>query len=221
MTLKFIWNIFICKIPLDAQVKYIKGYKYQGFVSEEQRYKDINQLIGRIQSQQGSVPFMMRINRKRFVAGVKTKELFAKRIIAKWIQEEKRFLIFATSIPQAETLSKHFYHSKTDTEHLEKFQQGKINHLACVQALDEGVNLYNIDCLLIISTDKEIRRLLQKIGRGIRLRPGVPACTVSIVISKDTIEDKWLEENINSKHFDSNKIHIKDYEQSITMLINK
>lgn len=206
------FELHVCKINLDESVRYVKGFKYQKeFITEAQRSIDLNKLIGRIKDEQGRAPFHLLLARKRFLGDLRSKNAYAKKIIKKW--ENKRILIFCTSIKQAEELCPYNYHSKTDSMHLEWFNAKKINHLSAVQALDEGVNLTDVENVLIIGTDAEIRRLIQKIGRAIRLRATTESCKVCVLISKDTQEEVWLSKNIKEFDLPDNKIFI--YEPKI------
>ena len=149
--------------------------------------------------------------RKRALASFLTKEAIAKKVIKKW--QDKRTLIFCSSIEQAERLCQDFYHSQTDDIALERFNKGKIQHLSCVQALDEGVNMTNVENVIIISPDAQIRRL-QRIGRGIRKAENQERCKVCLIVSTNTQEEVWVDNNLKELKLPEDKVKIYHYEQS-------
>jgi superfamily II DNA or RNA helicase len=206
------FEIHLCKVAIDKEKKYLQGFKHQGKVTEDQRNTDINALVGRIVREKGRAPMHILLMRKRALASFLTKEAIAKKVIKKW--QDKRTLIFCSSIEQAERLCQDFYHSQTDDIALERFNKGKIQHLSCVQALDEGVNMTNVENVIIISPDAQIRRLLQRIGRGIRKAENQERCKVCLIVSTNTQEEVWVDNNLKELKLPEDKVKIYHYEQS-------
>lgn len=104
--------------------------------------------------------------RKRFLASVKTN--VAKELIA--TIDGKRFVCFTGSVEQCKELGgKDIVYSaqstKTNTEVLTAFNEGKINQLYAVGMLREGINLHNIDVGMIIQLDNNSRTFVQRSGR--------------------------------------------------------
>lgn len=128
-------------------------------------------------------------NRARFIYNLASKTNAAKSILKDIIGTE-RCLIFAGSIAQAEELCKNTYHSKTTDEALKKFNSKRLNKLACVDALDEGKNIKDLNCGLIVQCKSKVRRLIQRIGRFLR---GTENSTIHLITVKGTQDEKWCQ----------------------------
>ena len=80
-----------------------------------------------------------------------------------------------------------------------------------MRAIDEGHNIVNVQAILIMNLDKEERTFIQRIGRGIRWREdGIPT-KVYLIISKNTMEEKWLAGIIKKENLDEGKIYYYDF----------
>jgi superfamily II DNA or RNA helicase len=102
----------------------------------------------------------------------------------KWLSNEKtdiiksllhslgnyRTLTFCNSIEQSELLGKYCIHSKNKEgiEYLNKFNNGKINHITCVSQLDEGINLHNCQIGIYGILNSSTRLVQQRLGRLLR-----------------------------------------------------
>jgi superfamily II DNA or RNA helicase len=142
--------------------------------------------------------------RNRFLASLKSKTQLAKMCIDKMNNGVKRILVFTGSIEQCnELLGANVYHSKSTNTAYEAFNRKEINILGAVKAIDEGVNIVDLDQSLIVSYDSSSRRLVQRIGRN--LRHGLDGkALIYILCTMDTAEEKWLETILEA--FDRNKI---------------
>jgi|694.fasta_scaffold01179_57 superfamily II DNA or RNA helicase len=117
--------------------------------------------------------------RKRILADHKARSLDI-------IQEHlkgKRYVIFAESIEQLKKLQGEKIHSKLPKEDVEKaikkFNTGKTNVLCTVRMLNEGINLSNIDAVVILSLNGIDVQNIQRRGRSTRgTNPVVYACYV-------------------------------------------
>jgi superfamily II DNA or RNA helicase len=103
-----------------------------------------------------------------------------------------RTLVFAGSIEQCGILcGENVYHSKSTKEPLNKFLSKEISLLGCVKALDEGVNIPDLDQGIIVQVDSNPRSLVQRIGRLVRYREGHVA-KVWILCVQSTVDESWL-----------------------------
>ena len=143
--------------------------------------------------------------RMHLINSLRSKEHAAK-VILKTIPEEDRYLIFAGSIQQAESLCEYRYHSKTDSKHLEMFQKGELNRLSCVEALNEGINIPDVDGSIMVQIRRSDIKLIQRIGRNIRFREGHEA-HIYIIVCKDTQDEVWF--NKASENLDESRIEYK------------
>ncbi|RWZ86759.1 MAG: hypothetical protein EO766_13210 [Hydrotalea sp. AMD] len=210
------YEIRVIMHTLDAKEKYIPGgTKAKPFLTTEaSHYEYLEKQIRRHRMLVAQAPpakkasmeklaMFKTFDRNRFLYNLKSKTELARRCM-KHMLGDKRTLVFCGSIEQAELLLPGAtYHSKSGSEAYSAFNAKKINTLAAVQAVDEGVNIVDLDQLLIVGFDSSDRRLTQRIGRSLRLRPGHKAMII-ILCTQGTAEEKWLEKAI--KGFDPAKI---------------
>lgn len=98
------------------------------------------------------------------------------------------------------------YHSNLDTVEIdgveysgkdlknkvkELYEGGQIDILNTAKALDQGVDIEDIDMSLVCSGTSSILQAVQRTGRGIRAKNGKRACEVNLFI-RDTQSEKWL-----------------------------
>lgn len=203
------YQIHVLKLRLDNKTKYVPGgSKVKRFFQTEQEaydYKD-RQLKVAMYSKSQRVNFM-RIDRMQFVASLQSKTEWARVILSKF-KEEERVLVFGTRTEQVDDLLKgKTYHSKKGNGDFEDFRNGKINKLGVVNAVDEGLNIPNVDILLILQVISNPRQLAQRIGRGTRFRPN-HTTRVYILVVEGTIDEQWLEKALVV--FDQSKVKYHD-----------
>ena len=109
-------------------------------------------------------------DRKKFIAEQKTPML---QRLNKMLEGRRR-IIFCGSTQQAELVSaEHAIHSnikpkKLIQERIEKFQNKETDLLVSMKMLREGMNLENIEVVIIGQLNKETLSFIQMIGRGLR-----------------------------------------------------
>lgn len=191
------FDIKIIEVPLDSTDKYIhvKTKKYDFHTTEAKNYESIDSKIRKIMFSGKTPPKFMFMERMRFLYNLKSKEKIAKKI--KETLKDKRVLLFTGSIEQADRICEYSYHSKSGDEGFNLFKEKKINHLSCVDALNEGHNLPEIDCGIMTKITSNPLTTIQRIGRLVRIREGHKA-TVYIVVSMGTQEQSWLKKAIAS-----------------------
>lgn len=187
------FTIKIIEMFLDNKEKYISGgNKDKPFkTTEAKHYEYISRQIQRIQFSGKEVPKFLYLNRMRFLYNVKSKTELAKKLL-NTIPKSEKTIIFCGSIEQAEQLCSHHFHSKTDDKDLKKFMEDKIKRLSCVKALNEGMNIPNIDTAVIVQVDSNDLNLIQRLGRACRYREGHLA-EIYIISILDTQDEKWVE----------------------------
>lgn len=186
------YNIKVLSVPLEKKIRNVKaGTKKKPFMITE--YKNYEYLCRKIaKSYYSNNPNLAKfasLDRMRFIYNLKSKTDIAKKIINN-LSVDDRTLIFCGSIKQAEELCPYVYHSKTNDKDLIAFQDSKIDQLACVAALNEGMNIPNLDVGIIVQLNSRDLDLVQRIGRLIRYREGHTA-TIYILVSRDTQDEKW------------------------------
>ena len=130
-------------------------------------------------------------------------------------QQTDKVLLFTCNQQQAEAQADHTYHSKNkhSEANLALFNAGKIQRLACVAQLSEGISIANLRVGIIWHAFGNERKAAQRIGRLLRLNPDQTA-TVHLLMYQDTVDEQWVTQALDA--FDPTKISYVDatnYEQ--------
>lgn len=206
------YKIKVIELDLDIKDKYIVGgSKAKPFMQTEKgRYDYLTRLINMKLFSNQTVPKFFYLNRMRFLYNLKSKQNFAKKFLSKL---EGRTLIFTGSIAQAEDLCKYTYHSQRDSEDLNKFLEGKIDRLACVNAGGVGYTYRDVNNFLITQINSNGKGdSTQKIARSLVLQEGYIAC-IYILVVRNTVDEDWLKKVLQD--FDKDKVEYissKNYE---------
>ena len=164
--------------PLTIKtIGFSEKWKYKGYkgplrilCTSKQYYDDISGLI-EWYKQKGMTNAVMK-NLWLHKAGERLKWLAKQKedLVKKLLKNLKNYraLVFCQSIEQSETLGCPCVNSKVGTANLEKFNEGKIKHIASIDMLNEGLN--PIDCKIglfqMINSSQRIS--IQRIGRILR-----------------------------------------------------
>lgn len=205
------YEITVIQYELDDTQKNIEaGGKNKKFMTTAKKmYSYMSSQIDYLKSQGRTPSKFLYLNRMRFLYNLPQKNEIAKFIINNVIKNE-RSLIFCGSIKQSKELCKYNYSSKTDDKHLKLFKNKSINHLSCVDALDEGEDLPDMDSALILKLVSDPRKISQQIGRTIRYRENHKS-KIYIPVAVNTQEEVWLQSSIQD--FDEKKIRYVNYEE--------
>lgn len=186
------FTLQIITIPLDDRRNIVAGGKKKFLTSEVKNYeylsKQIN--IAIFQKHREERIKFLRLNRTRFIYNLPSKTRKAQEILNS-LDKNKKILIFAGSIEQANILCEHRYHSKTNDIDLNRFKSDDIKVLSSVASLNEGHNIQNLDTLLIVQATSSSLQLIQRIGRAIRFREGHVA-EVIVLLAEGTQDEKWF-----------------------------
>jgi superfamily II DNA or RNA helicase len=186
------YKIKVIEMHLDNKDKYVDaGSKTKPFKSTEVNfYSYLNKLLIKMMYANIDATWLI-LKRMRFIYNLKSKTELAKKLLAKLPKEDKT-LIFCGTINQAEELCENSYHSKSkSSKDLEDFMKGKINYMSCVNSLNEGMNIPNIDTAVIVQLNSKELDLIQRIGRICRYREGHLA-TIYIICALETQDEKWV-----------------------------
>jgi len=101
------------------------------------------------------------------------------------------------------------HHSKNKHRqaNLALFNAGKIQRLACVAQLPEGISIPNLRVGIIWHAFGNERKAAQRIGRLLCLNPDQTA-TVHLLAYQDTVDEQWVTQALES--FDLAKISYVD-----------
>ncbi|MDQ2770390.1 MAG: hypothetical protein M3Y54_07815 [Bacteroidota bacterium] len=132
-------------------------------------------------------------------------------------QFAEKVLLFTCNQQQAEEQAAHTYHSKNKNSqaNLDKFNAGRIQRLACVAQLSEGVNIPNLRVGIIWHAFGNERKATQRIGRLLRLNPTETA-TVHLLMYQNTVDEHWVEQALAA--FDPTKISYVDADNILPTL---
>jgi hypothetical protein len=137
----------------------------------------------------------LRLQRARFLGSCESKLKVAKELLMDLGKFDiwNRTLIFCNSIDSAKQICVYNYHSKSTDNSLDKFREGKINVLSCVNALNEGVNLSAVSNILILQANTSDLVMTQRIGRGLRLKANhLEKSKIYILCMQNTIDVDWV-----------------------------
>ena len=211
------YKITVVYTQLNDTLRYIDaGSKSKPFKTTEKKMYDwVTRQIDALEEEvdlsfkKRSLIDTYRRKRMHLINSLRSKE-HAARVILEKLPEEDKYLIFAGSIQQAESLCEYRYHSKTDSSHLQMFQRGEINRLSCVEALNEGINIPEVDGSVMVQIRSSDIKLVQRIGRNIRFREGHEA-NIYIIVCKDTQDEVWF--NKASENLDADRIEYKSIKE--------
>jgi superfamily II DNA or RNA helicase len=215
------YEITVIEVRLDDKEKYIKsGTKDKPFFQTElKKYNYLSLMVKRLMF--SSNPTAKRnlkwkiLDRMRFIYNLKSKTKVAEFLLEEIIPQEERTLIFCGGIDQAEHLNQYSFHSKKKNhEDFDNFKAEKINRLSCVNALNEGHNIPNVDNGLIVQLNSKELNLVQRVGRIVRYRKGHIA-QIYIVCAIETQDEKWVAKALEG--FDKSSIKYTRFEN----LVNK
>ena len=207
------YNITVVECELDNTDKYITAgsatVKFKQ--TEAEQYSYMSKRINALMNMRRQVPVFMFLNRMRLIYNSKSKHIVAKQLADKL---EGRTLIFTGGIQQAEQISEHYYHSKTDRTKLNMFLKGRINTLACVNSGGVGVTYRDVDNLIICQVDSnKSGGTIQKLARSLVLQEGYKA-NIYIIVASNTVDVTWKDKALEELNPDKiTHISYKNYER--------
>ncbi len=200
------YSIKIVQFALNSTDKNVQGGRKGAYfmTTEHQGYAYQDQQVrSSMYGNPALIKFKM-LARMRFIYNLPSKMNLAQEIL-KSIPEDKRVIIFCGSINHANMMCAHRYHSKTTSKDYEDFCAGKINRLAVVQSVSEGVNIPDLDYALLMQVQSESLHTVQKLGRLLRKSDDPDKVGKAIILEAvGTQDSKWVSNSIAG--FDPSKI---------------
>lgn len=190
------FKITVIYTQLDETTKNVEaGNKTKRFyTTEKESYRWVNNKINMSEFLGNKNNKNLLLKRMKLIYNLKSKEQVARKIINS-LDGNDRTLVFCGSINQANNLSEHRFHSKSGKSSLTKFSNKEINLLSCVNSLNEGANLPDVDKAIIVQLNSNEKDLIQRIGRVVRYREGHLA-HIYIICAKDTQDEVWLQKSL-------------------------
>ena len=200
------YEITVVNVPMERELKEIQcGKPPKTFMQTE--YGNYNYLHEQAERYMSMAKIM---NRMRAIQRSPSKEKAAKYLIDNL---PGRKLVFCGSIPQADRLSEHAYHSKNGKkgkENLKNFIEEKIDLLTCVNSGGTGTTYRNVDHFIIVQSDSDRRgNTTQKLARSLLKQHNYKA-QIWFLCLEDTKDKVWVNSALES--FNQDKISFVDIE---------
>lgn len=201
------FKVKVLLFDLDNSDMYVTGgTKKRPFkTTEASQYKYLTRMLQKMTwTKNDAAKFTWIQRRVELLTNLKSKTELAKQCMERLIKPDNRTLVFCGSIRQSmELCGENVYNSTTDNTYLSKFQLKEINYLGCVDALNEGKNIEDLDQSLVVQLNSNSRTIIQRIGRNIRWRPGHEAL-ITVLVAKKTADENWYREAF--REFDQSRI---------------
>jgi superfamily II DNA or RNA helicase len=212
------YNIIVVYTYLNTDFKVIPaGSKKKPFLTtEEKAYNFLSGVIKKLSKKTGKTEKDQRLldtlilKRMQLIYNLPSKTKFSTKLLKAIKGEKERIIIFCGSKDQADQVCNFQYYSGSKGDALSDFKSFKIDVMSCVNKVNEGENIPNLDKIVIVQLNSNDRDLIQRIGRVVRFREGHRA-TIYIIVCKDTQDEVWLKNAI--RNIDPNKISYKLYSQ--------
>lgn len=233
------YKITIVETRLDDKDKYIEIGTYK--FTESSRYSFLSRTINslmykthRTRAEDSNLKFRI-FDRMRLIYNLRSKVNAAKILLENVVPKNERTLIFCGSIEQTLELADHRFFSKPSykkgnkkseerakklmpfykkDEDFNAFKEEKINRLACINALNEGHNIPNVDNAVIVQLNSNEKDLVQRMGRIVRWRRGHIG-HIYVIVCVDTVDEKWMRKAISGLDMQNIEfVRINNYEQN-------
>ncbi|MDX1628283.1 MAG: hypothetical protein R3345_06260 [Fulvivirga sp.] len=187
------YELWVYKIPLTDEV-YVHP-RFKKALSEKSVVAIINKNIGKYKKEgKWDKLEFWNIWLKQVLSNLRSKERAMQYFISR-VPKEKKTLIFAANIEQAERLCPNSYHSESkDDSVFQKFLNDEINQLSSVGKIREGINC-KCDIVLMLKADKSKRNIVQQIGRSLRKTDNEEKKAIAVLmVAEGTKEEEWFDD---------------------------
>ena len=146
--------------------------------------------------------FLTCIHKRKLIVDTSEGKLQVVRQLGDSIANASKTILFCSSIKVAEQITMALldigidaadYHSKLTDEQkqevLEMLQDGEIQVIVAVKALDEGIDIPDLDMGIIVSGSKQRRQMIQRMGRIVRRKDDNRGATFLVIYAEETAED--------------------------------
>lgn len=198
------YNITVIEVEMNDKDKVIEAgnAKKKWMQTEKAQYDYLDQVANQAIWQGRKDATFRILARMRSVYNSRSKQE-----AAKWMLENTpgRSLLFAGGIKQAEELSEHTYHSKTDNKDLKAFLDEELDTLACVNAGGVGFTYRNVDNFYIVQANSDKKgETTQKLTRSLLKQGADYKANIYFFCLIGTQDQKWVEKAL--MNFDKTKV---------------
>ncbi|NCD07163.1 MAG: hypothetical protein EOL97_13690 [Spirochaetia bacterium] len=195
--------IYIRRKDISLEIRATEAEKYEYLTNQMNIYK-LNYLESRVEFMKRKW-LMLGSERKRYLSSLKTD--YIKKVIKSI--GDKKILCFCGSIEQALTMNGVAIHSKMKKSEknivLNNYINGTTKQLFAVGMLKEGVNIPNIEAVIISQLDDQERSFIQKSGRVLR---NLTDPEIHVLYFLNTQDEKYMETALNGTNMEMNLIYL-------------
>lgn len=195
--------IYIRRKDISLEIRATEAEKYEYLTNQMNLYKS-NYLESRVEFMKRKW-LMLGSERKRYLSSLKTD--YIKKVLKSI--EQKKVLCFCGSIEQALEMNGVAIHSKMKkserTVVLDNYINGTTKELFAVGMLKEGVNIPNIEAVIISQLDDQERSFIQRSGRVLR---NLTDPEIHVLYFRDTQDEKYMETALNGTNMEMNLIYL-------------
>lgn len=167
------YKIFVVNLDLDDEVPYLKGFKSDGdrLYTEREAYLRLCSYLQSIKDAQkmdmlGQVYGLL----MRFMGSCRTKTFAAEYMMDQFEKANRRFIVFASSIIQADYLGDdQVMHSDTDNSALVNMIEDRADWMVSINQLREGTNVPKLERIIVTQVNTNYVHAVQFTGRTLRL----------------------------------------------------
>ena len=190
------YDITVVYVPIGDIPVEVATKKKKYTTTERKRYLGLSKVIAMYYDEGRTPPKNIILGRMSFIYGLKSKAYAAISLI-KGLEEGIRTLVFTKRIEICDFIvgKENAHHSKAKSKAYQRFLEGESDLLGVVDTINEGVNLPDVDCVIIEQLNSQAREFIQRIGRGLRYREGHQT-KIYIIVSKGTQDEQWMREAI-------------------------
>ena len=195
------YQITILECNLDTnEIKYSSKGKNR---TEKQQFDALSWIINKLVSEDKET-FHLRLNRMRIIQNSIGKADATINLLES-LQNE-RILVFCGNIHISDCLGIESYHSQSEENTLQQFQNEEFNHLAICKLANTGVTFNKLNKVVINYTDSNSENLCQKILRCMNMDFNNPdkKAEIYIISTNEPVEQKWITKALS--FFDKEKI---------------
>ncbi len=202
------YSIIVHQLSLDTDLNHPVKFKNKktgkDSIFNTSELKNYLYWTSQIEQAFGNSVMFKRIMRMKAMMDFRSKEKYARTIMS---MVDDKCIVFANTTAQSDRLCDHSYHSKNKEDvnirNLKLFKEGEIDFLGCVLQISEGANIPNLKTAIILHAYGNEKKLMQRLGRMIRLKPDEKA-VIHVLMYKDTADEGWFEKALMD--FDPEKV---------------
>lgn len=206
------YEVYVIAVPIGDEPVQVKTKNKEYTTTEAKRYAALTNLVDSYRARGIDTPKNILMLRMRTIYNFMSKAKVAKNLLKHIEENKKRVLVFTKSVDICNFVvgNDRAYHYKAKNKAYSNFLSGESDVLGVVDSVNEGVNLPDLDCVVVEQLNSQSREFVQRIGRGLRYRPNHTA-KIFIIVSQGTQDERWLNDAVKS--IPAEKIKLLSYKK--------